>query len=265
MSTVLAAIDNSAAARPVVAIARWLAEQLEAEVAAVHVGGGATDTSTLALTADGLTIDLREGDIVDSLVAAFAEPDVIVGVVGARGTPGGPRPAGHTALAMARRAAKALVVVPPDYVLDPDQRARRVLVPMDGVKAHTDAVREVTRALHRAGLEIVGLHVFDTTTVPRFLDRANYELPILSDEMAAQLGEGSRVELRAGAPAQRVLQVAEDEDVDLIAMSWDRELSPGHAETVRDVLAAAAIPVLLLPTARIGGPAEPLPALSEGA
>jgi nucleotide-binding universal stress UspA family protein len=264
MSTVLAAIDNSAAARPVVAIARWLGEQLEAEVAAVHVGMGTTDTATLEVTAEGLTIDLRDGDIVDSLVAAFADPDVIVGVVGTRGAAGGPRLAGHTALAMARRAAKALVVVPPDYVLDPDQRARRVLVPMDGVKAHTDAVRDVTGALHRAGLEIVGLHVFDTTTVPRFLDQAHYDLPILSDEMAADLGEGSRVELRAGAPALRVLQVAEDEDVDLIAMSWDGEISTGHAETVQQVLATSTVPVLLLPTSADRRTA-PAPAFTEPA
>lgn len=57
----------------------------------------------------------------------------------------------------------------------------------------------------------------------------------------------SRFAWRAGAPGADVVEAATLEDVDLIAMSWSRNIGAGHASVVEEVLARSPIPVALLP------------------
>ena len=44
----------------------------------------------------------------------------------------------------------------------------------------------------------------------------------------------------------KVLEVARDEQVDLIVLAWSRDLSGGHAQVVLDSLTRATVPTLLV-------------------
>jgi hypothetical protein len=97
-------------------------------------------------------------------------------------------------------------------------------------------------------LEMIVLHVFTPETTPRVLDRPVRDLQLWGDEFCARYGPtGARVECRFGAVGEQVARVAADEAVDMVALSWSQDMSPGHAEVVRDVLARSTVPVLLIP------------------
>ena len=107
MRTVLAALDASPAARPVLETALGIGQLTSADVEAVHVGDGSVETpATLAARCD-VPYRLFDGAVEASLLGAVDDPAVIVAVLGARGTPAGRRPAGRTALHVMERARQA--------------------------------------------------------------------------------------------------------------------------------------------------------------
>ena len=67
-----------------------------------------------------------------------------------------------------------LVVVPPVPRDPPPAGLHRVLVPLDGTPTAAQAVQQATGWFASSGVEVVALHVFDATTVPRFWDRSQY-------------------------------------------------------------------------------------------
>ncbi len=260
--TVLAAIDDTAAAAPVLEAATAVAGLLGVEVRALHCTEDAKRTAAEVAARAGVRIDHVEGDPVPCIIDAAAGDEVRVVVVGARGRPGGPRPVGHVALAVAETVGKPVLVVPPDARLPgAGEGPHRALVPLNGRPASADAVAGTLHQLAAAGVELVALHVFVPDEVPRFWDQAAHEHESWALEFAARWCALPRVEvrLRAGAPPDTVVEVAAEEEVDLIALAWSQDLSPGRAEVVREVLAHATVPVLLVPVAT--APAhEPMPA-----
>jgi hypothetical protein len=74
MSIVIAALDNSAAAEPVVATAIRLAELYSAETRAVHVREDGDEPATGAAKAANLELESVSGPPVDRLIAAAREP-----------------------------------------------------------------------------------------------------------------------------------------------------------------------------------------------
>ena len=130
MKKVIAAIDNSAAARPVLAMAQAVASALGGTLDVVHVIEDGDETARASAEAAGAALRTLSGDPVEQLARAVAEEDVVALVLGARGGLGGPRPAGHLALTLAGRTDKPVVVVPPDA--QPPEQLHRVLVAMEG-------------------------------------------------------------------------------------------------------------------------------------
>jgi nucleotide-binding universal stress UspA family protein len=182
-------------------------------------------------------------------VAALDHADVALAVVGVRGHPAGRRPAGSTALAVATSAAKPVVVVPPEPRDPPPAGLHRVLVPLDGTADTARAVEQTMGWFAGSGVEIVSLHVFDATTVPRFWDRPEHDHAAWTREFLARNAPvaGARLEVRSGWPADRVLEVASAERADMIALGWGRRLAPDRAAVVREVLTRTPVPVILLP------------------
>lgn len=244
---VLAAIDNSAAAWPVLRAAQIMGRLTGAEPEALHVQEDGGATATGAAAALGIPLVVADGSPITAIVAALAPTDVVLGVLGARRDVGGRHPAGHTAMAVIGRVDKPLLIVPPEAALtDPG----RVLVPLDGTRATAVALEEAVGLLAGAGLDVVVLHVFDTHTVPSFWDRPHYNSDVWGREFLARYCRepGARLELRAGATGGHVLRVAEAEQADLVALAWSQDLSGGHAQIIREVLAGSPIPILLVPT-----------------
>ena len=251
MSMILAGIDASAAARPVLQTAMALGQTLALPVVALHVRQDDVEPPQQFADAAGVQLRVVIGAPIDTIAGALAAEAVALGVLGVRGVPGGRRPAGHTALAVARWAVKPLVVVPPVPRDSPPVGLRRVLVPLDGTVTAAQAVQQATRGFAGSGVEIVALHVFDAATVPRFWDRPQHNHDAWGEEFLARWcpAPGARLELRAGRPGGQVLEVATAAGADMIALGWSQDLAPDRAAVVREVLTCTDVPVLLLPCA----------------
>jgi nucleotide-binding universal stress UspA family protein len=249
MRKVLAALDNSLAARAVLATAGTLAPLFDADVEALYVGGENEGVARDAAAAAGLRLHTVSGPTVPALVGAAEADDVAAVVVGTRRLPSGGRPVGTTALDLITSLPKPVVVVPPDAVCR--AALQRVLVPLEGTTATSLAPKGIIELAHDADLEVVVVHVHDASTLPAFTDQPQHQARAWADEFVARycpygIGKVS-VELRVGRPDEEILAAAEETRADLIAIGWSQEIDWGRAPVVREVLERGRIPVLLVP------------------
>jgi nucleotide-binding universal stress UspA family protein len=249
MTQVLAALDNTLADRPVVATARRLGELLDADVQPVHVRVDSERTARLVAEAAGLSLIELAGKPIDELVRAAGAEHVVSIVLGARATPGGARPAGSTALAVAARVPKPVVIVPPDTPRP--GRLERILVPLEGTSSSSLAPRGVIEMATRAHIDVIVVHVLDEESIPAFTDQPQHEPAAWAQEFLNRYCPGRaetvRFESRVGHCEELIPRAAEETGADLIALGWARELAPGRATVVRAALARARVPVLLVP------------------
>jgi hypothetical protein len=243
----IAALDNSPAARPVLDVAAALAPLFDAVVEAVHVGEG--DGGTAAAVAEGAGISFRtlDGDTVPALLDSLAGGEVVAGVLGARDSLWGSTPVGSTALSLVELATTPIVVVPPELAVAP-WRPDRIVVPLDGTSETADAVRDLLHQLAGARTEILVVHVLDNDTVPRFLDRPARDMEVLGKEFLQRYcrDEGTRFVWRTG-PARRAVAEAAEDGRSVFVLAWKGSFAAGHGGVVKDVLSRATVPVILLP------------------
>ena len=184
----------------------------------------------------------------ESLVAAARSDDVEALVLGSRGMPG-PRPAGRTAIEVIGSITKPVVVVPP--LARPAKHVQRVLLPLEGTTSTSLAPAAALELALDADVELIALHVYDERSLPSFTDQPQHETEAWTREFVArycpQGVRSVRLELRVGRPEEHVLRVAEEYDVDLIALGWNQSLVPGRAAIVRAVLERGSTPLLLIP------------------
>ena len=249
MKTVLAAIDTNLTAGPVLATASALARLLGAEVQPVHVRVETQPGARVVVEAAGLDLTELSGDPVEALVDAVSAGEAAAIVLGVRATPGGRRPAGGTALAVAARAPKPVVLVPPDAPRA--GRLERVLVPLEGSIASAHAPRSVIELAAGAHVDVVVLHVLEEAALPAFTDQPQHETHAWAQEFLARYcpwaAKAVRFEWRVGRCDEMIAAAVEETNVDLVAMGWAQDLATGRAPVVRSVLARAHVPVLLLP------------------
>jgi nucleotide-binding universal stress UspA family protein len=247
MSKVIAALDTSMAAQPVLLSALSLGRALGAEVEAVHVSEDGDRVARDAADGEHVPLRVAQGPVLEALVDAAGAEDVLALVVGARGSPFGRKPLGGTALAVATSVAKPVLVVPPD-ARRPGQLGR-VLVPLEARRTH--APQAIIALARGTELEVLVLHVFEEESLPLFTDQPQHEHPAHVDEFLRRHCpwgiESSRLEVRVGRSDELVPLVAEQADVDLIALGWAQELGPNRAPIVRAALSRARVPVLLVP------------------
>ena len=175
MTRVIAALDTSMAAQPVLRTALALGKALGADVEALHVpvDGDRVPRSTAA--EEHVPLRTAHGPVAGALIHAAEEEDVIGLVIGARGSPLGRRPLGSTALVVATSLSKPLVVVPPD-ARRPGE-LRRVLVPLEGAGAGSYAPRAIIALAEEAELDVIVLHVLEEESLPLFTDQPQHEHP----------------------------------------------------------------------------------------
>lgn len=248
MTGVLAAIDNSAAAKPVLETAKAIKPLFGSPVQAVHVREGSTSVATAAAKASGVLLRVESGSLLEILESRLREPEVAALVIGARGTPAGRRPIGHTAMRLITSVSKPLVVVPPD-AREP-RRIGRILVPLNGSPESDAAVSRTIELARTSGIEVVVLHVRAEASLHAFSDQLHHEGPAWVEEFLARHcpvpAREVKVELRVGV-AEDVVGVARETEADLIALGWSQNLASGHAAVVRATLSSSAVPVLLIP------------------
>ena len=262
-TTVLAALDSSAASRAVLETAIAIAGVFGGQVEALHVDDGSDVRMPTAL-AGRYGVPFRAVAVVDgddaverALAGAITAPEVTMVVVGARALPGSGRRVGHLARAVATGSRAPVVVVPPDAA-DPARWAhragaisiRRALVPLETARPVPDAVQQCVQRLRDGGIDVVAVHVFGDDP-PRVADHPVRDLELLGDEFLARSlpGAGADIDLRAGPIGSEILLAAGEAGADLVVLNWSQDMSPGRAAVVRDVVRYATVPVLLLSTA----------------
>jgi nucleotide-binding universal stress UspA family protein len=249
MSRVIAALDNSAAARPVLVTACALAPVLGAAVEAVHVSNGPGHTARSS--ADSLRIPFRliPGDALETLTQLAGESDVVAIVAGVRSRLIG-RGAGHLAIALANTMTKPVVVVPPDCL--PPDRLTRVLVAMEGKTGKERSLKRGVEIVAAAGLELVVVHVDDEKSIPSFSDHIAHEAEDYAREFLTRHCPGApkaTLELRLGVPADEILAAADKVSAQLLAIGWPQTSDPERGFVARELLARSPIPVLLVAVA----------------
>ena len=248
MSIVLAALDTTAAARPVLETALRIGELTAGKVEAVHVRipSESVETPESLARRSGVPLRLLTGPVVPALLAASGAPDVIAVVIGARATPSGRRPVGRVARQVLEKTDKPVVVVPPEAV-SPGV-LRRLLIPLEGTELSSRPVIDQLRPLIVTDIDALVLHVFTDATLPVMIDHPEYDMELLGTEfLTRHFPHTTHIELRPGPVAKRVAEVAAQHGSDLVVLSWSQTNSPDRATVVREVLAASALPVLLLP------------------
>lgn len=181
MSTVVAAIDNSAAADPVLRTALAVAQLTGAEVVSIHVVETDARNARTAASFCGVPPHELTGDVVEQLVAAASQADVELLVVGARGRRLGARPAGHVTLELMTLVAKPLVLVPsqarvPDRIgrlLELDRRSPVGARGVTGSPITTLAVPRRTKRRPALRIERVPRIATGTTGMPAAAAVAN--------------------------------------------------------------------------------------------
>jgi nucleotide-binding universal stress UspA family protein len=245
MKRIIAAIDNSAAARPVLEMAQAVASALAGTRDVVHIIEDGDETARASAEAAGAVLHVLSGDPVEQLTLAVSEEDVVALVLGARGSPGGPRPAGHLALAIASVTDKPVVVVQPDA--EPPAALRRVLVAIEGSPGKARALKRTIQLSTDAGLEIVMVHVDEE--IPSFTDQIQHETTAYAREFLAKYvldADPARFELRIGDPAAQVLGAIEELHPDLVAVGWPQVDDPSRGAVAHEILDRSPAPVLLV-------------------
>lgn len=244
MSTVLAAIDATPAAGCVLSTAVAIGRTLDLDVRALHVGSGDAAPREVA-AAVGVPLKVVAGDLIPVIIEAGEHGEVLFLVVGLPPLPR-QQPVRSTALSVAARFSKPVVAVPPEEPVRASMR--RVMFPLDGTRGVSTGVRSLIAMCRAADIDVVAVHVFEARTVPRFLDGLQ-DAAVWHDEFLAQhcAELGVRLRTTPGPTAPALLQVADEDDVDVIALGWHQNVSPSHGRVVRHVLTRADRPVALVP------------------
>ena len=250
MNKVIAAIDNSAAAGPVLAAALNLAPVLGAGVEAVQVSDEVGRTA--GASAESFKVPFRtvSGDPFEVLMEMVAGDDVVAVAMGTRGRRGGPRPAGHLALALASASDKPVLMVPPDA--HPHGSLKRVVVAMNGTARRAPSIKRTVEVASSAGLDLIVVHVDDEASIPLFSDQVQHETDAYAREFLARYCRGvpeARLELRIGDPAEEILAAAEMVAPDLLAIGWPHSSDPERGTVAREILDRSPTPVLLVAVA----------------
>ena len=252
-ATILAAIDASAAAGPVLSTAVALGRALAADVEALHVVDD--DGTTAVGTADRFGVPYREqrGDPLACITERARGADVVAIVVGARRRMTGGH-LGHLARAVADTLDKPVVVVPPESA--PRDELRTVVVAMEGSPGKARGVKTAIEVAAGSGLELVVVHVDDEDSIPSFSDQVAHETEAYTDEFLARYAPGApkaRLELRVGVPAEEVLKASDAAGADLVAVGWPHVVDPERGTVAQEVLDRSHVPVLLVALADDAG------------
>lgn len=201
---------------------------------------------TLHLNMEQRGLPAEADDVSAAVLLALEDPNVRLAVL-----PYSPGHAARLVSEVIRHCPKPVVLVPVGRGTMTPELISRILVPLDGTVESAETVAATVALFAASGADIVVLHVFDQTTVPKFWDQSAHARKSWDEEFLARYCKqpDARLELRTGSPGQSILDVAATEHADLIALGWAQNLSTGRARTVRTTLARARTPILLLPVA----------------
>jgi nucleotide-binding universal stress UspA family protein len=247
--TVLAALDNSLASRPVLQESLLLGRVLSAQVRAVHVRTNSMRTCTELAHAVHISLETLSGEPAAAICEALEAPGVVLGVLGVQGGVRTTMPAGHTVLSVMSRTRTPLVLVPPGACIPRPGHRLRIALPLGtDEETHPELATLLAATQVNDGPVILPVHVLAPNHAPRFWDQPHHEAAAWSHEfLARHWPTEEHLALLGGSPAAEILRFAQAAEADLVVLDWGQDLGPGHARIVRSVLASQQLPVLLVP------------------
>jgi nucleotide-binding universal stress UspA family protein len=268
-ATILVPLDGSTRALAALPVARSLAKLVDGTVRMLHVADvlpGPELRERLKLEIEdlhGAVLDARAGDPATAIVQAAEEWRSFAVVMCAYTGALKPAPGLGSVAEAALHAALPLVFVQPDRP-NVDFKLNRVLIPHDGAPATAAALGFGAHLAHRAGAELVILHVAafgaepqgpGSTPVPQYMDQPQYEWETWTSEFVERLRclcglprEASmHLHLATGDPGSEIVRFAAEHEASLIILAWHGCLDAQRATALKTVLARASCPVLVLP------------------
>jgi nucleotide-binding universal stress UspA family protein len=254
MTIVIAAIDNSLAAQPVLTMATALAEVLGADVRAMHISDEEGLTARTSAETLGIEFCQCPGDPLEQICKAAEAADVVAVVVGARSKRATGH-AGHLARQLADAIVKPVIVVPPEA--EPAVHLRNVVIAMEGTPHKARGLKSAVDVAAGADLDITVLHVDDETSIPSFSDQVAHEAEAYADEFLERYLHGAKsahLEMRIGVPADEIIDLTDTAAADLLAIGWPQCASDDRGLVAHEVLDRSHVPVLLIALDDEGGP-----------
>lgn len=256
MSTVVVAVDGSAATDAALAIARGLARSKRASLHVLAPAGRRVE-------ADGASVETYEGPADDAVLSVAEREGATLIVVSTR-TGEDPQHVrlGRSARSVLARSRRPVVLVRPEQRTE-GWALEHVLVPHDGSPTTSAALCPAAELARELGAELLALHVAPrhpqasqeagSFGAPRYVDQPQHEWPAWASEFLDRVRsmcpfdpERTRFFLGHGEPAPEIQRIATQKDADLLVLAWHGTLAREHAETFRVLLRDAPCPMMVL-------------------
>jgi nucleotide-binding universal stress UspA family protein len=296
--TIVAPLDGNPVSKAALPVARTLAELENAVLHVVYVGAGISGPhKTLAEL--GLTPEELHGAVLDELkgdpaaaIVSFAQSlsDALIVMCTQTGALRPvPSPAGVTARkgrhdaasvsrttlgslaeAVLRSGPERVLLVSPDMSQGDGQpwQLRRIVMAHDGTPTSDLATAPASELAHRAGGEVIALHVAarnakhhdepGSMPAPRYLDQPHHEWPAWAGSfvermMALGAPPGAvnfKLLVTGGQPGSEIAQFAREHGADLVVMAWHGNWNPNRNGPLETIVRRSGCPVLLVSASR---------------
>lgn len=271
---VLVALDRPEAVATLLPAARMLAEQLGAEVEALHVSARPLDEPALRHElglgddAQGVKISMEVGDAVERILRHAQRGDVEIVALATRSrSPDPEKLLGSVAEGVIAAIERPLLVVRPEVAARRVRPFKRLLLPLDATPTTAAALKEVLDLVARLEASIDVLYVIaqrpaeqkerGSMRAPKYVDQPQHEWPSWADEVMNRFlsicGECPAeipvtVHVRQGEIGSEIARFAAARHHDAIVLVRRSHLEPGRAHALRAVLQHAPCPIFLVGT-----------------
>lgn len=268
--TVIVPLDGSAESRSALPIARLLAKLEGATLHVAYAGERPQDVREalegLGLSSDelrGAVLDHFEGEPADCVInLAQALPSPLI-VMCTHTDTGEEHPSlGSVAEAILNSAPAQVVLVSPTRGQQ-EWKLNRILLAHDGSPSADIATGPAADLAHRAGAEVVALHVAarkapqpepGSLPAPRYVDQPHHEWPSWASEFlqrvmtlgASPASVNFKLLVTGGQPGSEIAQFARDNSADLVVLAWHGDWGVDRAGTLKVVVRGSGCPVMLV-------------------
>jgi nucleotide-binding universal stress UspA family protein len=270
---VLVPLDGTDETKAALPVARVLAGLQGATVHVAYVGEHRRNpretVKELGLSAEelqGVVLDQVTGEPAGALLQiARALPNTMIVMSVNTGAPAQEGCLGALAESVLGASPDRIVMVMPDDVRE-KWHIRRVLLAHDGTPTADIAIAPTADLAHRAGAEVIALHVAARGTTrpiepgslpaPRYIDQPQHEWPAWANEFVERMlalgGSLAAINFKllvtGGQPGSEIAQFARDNQADLVVLPWDGSWNEHRVGATHVILRRSGCPVLLIST-----------------
>jgi nucleotide-binding universal stress UspA family protein len=279
LDNVLVPLDGSSVSKVALPVARVLAQLHAATLHVVYVGEQLAGPQEVCAKM-GLTHEELKGAVVDDVPGSSSEkilhlaqalPAPLIVMCTHTGDRRRRAAVGSLADAVLASLPSRIVLVTPECRPEAWQ-VRRVLLAHDGTPTSDTAIAPAAHIAHRAGAEIIAMHVAARTSTqpsepgslpaPRYVDQPQHEWPAWASEFLERmlaLGHSPaavnfKLLVAGGQAGSEIAQFARDRGADLVVLAWRGGWERKRLGALKVVVRNSGCPVLLIGASPQTGP-----------